>query len=351
MKKTAFYIALVALVVAGAELLCATALRLLQGNWTYAAENYNQKLFEPDTLLVGVPKKNISLAIQGIHYSHNSDGFRGKNFQAKTKKRIACIGGSTTYCIGVNDNETWPFYLDSLLQPEYEVMNFGIPGHSTVEHKKLLPEIISRYAPDIVLFQVGLNDMRCMHVNHLANDYSNFHQPSLYASFGFCLRDRLPRSALLYAAVTLFQKIKVIPACPFPDGNPGGVLSDTVDEKVAENFSNNVDTLLQQCFNADISAGLLPQLLSEDVVTDENYRWWIPYLTKKGIFSAQQKMNDILQSKGSAERRVIFLAANGNVEIRKEDFFDASHLNARGNLKLAEFLAVRLHESPLPPNP
>ena len=174
-KIILFSLASLVLVIALGEIIGAVALRARQGIWIYKkSPNYNFMLFEPDEVLVGVPRRNVSVVVKGILYQHNSKGFREKEFsQRKTRKRIACIGGSTTYCIKVNNDQTWPYYLDSLLQPEYEVMNFGIPGHSTAEHKKLMPRLIRQYSPDIIILHAGLNDLRSMNVNGDDNDPIN----------------------------------------------------------------------------------------------------------------------------------------------------------------------------------
>ncbi len=188
-KKLSFVVVAALLVAVLAEGLFAVALRFVDGQWPYTRpKNANYLLFEPHPDWVITPRKDVTVAVFGpacanhvIH--HNTDGFRGQEIsRVKTRYRVACIGGSTTYCIGVSEDQTWEFYLDQLLQPDCEVLNFGIPGHSSVEHKKLLPQILTRYSPDLVVFQMGLNDLRSMNLADPGPDYKNFHQPSLLLS-------------------------------------------------------------------------------------------------------------------------------------------------------------------------
>lgn len=256
----------------------------------------------------------------------------------KTKRRIACIGGSTTYCIDVGDDQTWPFYLDQLLQPDYEVLNFGIPGHSSVEHRKLLPQILARYSPDIVVFQMGLNDLRSMNVDDPGPDYANFHQPSLrFAASGACLRDRLPRCALIQGTVVLLEKIKVLSVSPFPHGPPAGHVSDSVDPRVVEIFSANLDILLRECLAKHIRVVLLPHAMSPEMISDTNYKWWAPYLSKKGIFNALDALNAVMRRKADGDR-VIYAGFLDGATWGPAEFADPSHLNSTGNLRLAELL-------------
>lgn len=343
-RNKTFTFTTIVLVLVVAELICAVALRVTRGTWIYTEPpNSNYALFEPDRDLVGVPRKNIDTKINGIVYRHNAHGFRGRELEEpKVKKRIVCIGGSTTYGVGVSNNETWPYYLDSLLQPEYEVLNLGIPGHSSVEHKKLLPIAIKEYEPDAVVVHCGLNDLRNMHVTDLGHDYAHFHQPSLHAGLGFCMQDRLPGIAMVHVVYHLLQKMKVVSACPFRNEMPAGTLSDSIDERVVQTFSHNLDTMLLQCAEANIPVYLVPQVLSQDTVTDENLKWWIPYLTEKGIFAALDTMNGVLRGKADG-MHVCFVDLQGQPWTNK-DFYDPSHLNAKGDRKLAGIVAGSIQE-------
>ena len=104
--------------------------------WVYREREINNSvLFEPHSYLIGANKKKSSVQLTGKTYTHNSLGMRGPEATQKTDRiRIMTIGGSTTYGIGVNDWETWPYYLDSLLGNSYEVLNLGVAGYTTAEH-------------------------------------------------------------------------------------------------------------------------------------------------------------------------------------------------------------------------
>jgi lysophospholipase L1-like esterase len=224
------------------------------------------------------------------------------------------------------------------LQPDYEVLNFGIPGHSSVEHKKLLPQILARYSPDVVVFQMGLNDLRNMNVADLGPDYAHFHQPSLlFSASGFCRRDRLPPFALLHAAVVLLEKLKVLKVSPFPHGDAAGHLSDAVDSRVVEIFSANLDILLGECRAKRIRVVLLPHTMSPEMISETNYKWWAPYLTKKGIFNALDALNAAMRRRADGDW-VIYAGFVNDTTWDPAEFFDPSHLNANGNLKFARLL-------------
>lgn len=348
-KRVIFSLITLLLVLVLAEGIFAIALRISEGEWPYTRlKHADYLLFQPDPELGMMPRKDVTVAVLGKIHHHNLDGFRGNEFtRVKTTHRIACIGGSTTYGIGVGDDETWPFYLDQLLQPDCEVLNFGVPAHSSVEHKKLLPQILARYSPDIVIFQLGLNDLRNMNLADPGPDYQNFHQPCLRFSTGEAFRrERLPRSALLHGAVILLEKAGVLQASPFPGGEPPGRVSDSVDPRVVEIFSSNLDILLRECLAKHIPVVLLPHTLSPEVITETNYKWWVPYLTKKGIFNALDAMNAVMQGKADGQRVIYAGFINGEIWSSAE-FCDPSHLNAQGNLRLARLLKEELPWSQL----
>jgi lysophospholipase L1-like esterase len=300
-------------------------------------------LFEPHPDWVLTPRKNVDVTVMGNSHHHNSDGFRGTEFSTvKTKRRIACIGGSTTYCVHVSNDQTWPFYLDQLLQTNYEVLNFGIPGHSSVEHRKLLPLVLARYAPDAVIFQMGLNDLRSMNLDAPGTNYENFHQPSLrFAGTGACRRDILPPCALIQGTVVLLEKLKILGDSPFPRGLPPGHVSDSVDSRIVSTFNASLDILLRACRTNHTRVVLLPHALSPEVIDETNYKWWAPYLTKQGIFDAEIALNDAMRRRADGDW-VIYAGFMDGETWSPAEFADPTHLNPNGNLRLARLLKNNL---------
>lgn len=99
---------------------------------------------------------------------HNALGLRGG--EVSTKKiagayRIVCIGGSTTYETGVEDDRaTYPAQLQTLLRerfghPEVEVLNAGVPGYTSWESAILLQLRVLALDPDLVVYYDNTNDV------------------------------------------------------------------------------------------------------------------------------------------------------------------------------------------------
>ena len=102
-----------------------------------------------------------------ISITVNSLGFRGDEFSLEKQPgtvRIACIGGSTTFCGEVSgDHKTWPHQLQDRLREKYgeniEVINAGIPGYTVSASQRNLEKRVLQLKPDVLLVYHAINDM------------------------------------------------------------------------------------------------------------------------------------------------------------------------------------------------
>jgi hypothetical protein len=96
-------------------------------------------------------------------YQLNSYGMKGPeiDIEDSSKSRIALLGDSYIEGYGKSNNQIIPFFLDSLLSEQYEVLNFGTSGgFGNVEEVALYENAASYFAPDIVvLFFLNYNDL------------------------------------------------------------------------------------------------------------------------------------------------------------------------------------------------
>src|SRR5688572_22571807 len=83
----------------------------------------------------------------------------GADLKDTSKIRIVCIGGSTTFCTGVKDEDSWPAVLQRKLGDKYAVINFGVPAYKSVEAIIQLALFVPEVKPDIVVMYMGWNDL------------------------------------------------------------------------------------------------------------------------------------------------------------------------------------------------
>jgi len=104
---------------------------------------------------------------KGESININNEGFRGPEItKAKPENtyRIFVVGGSTTFGVGVKDDETAPAHLQKIfdyakIDFKVEVINAGIPGAWSRGEVKFVKERLIEYEPDLFIIYDGVNDV------------------------------------------------------------------------------------------------------------------------------------------------------------------------------------------------
>ncbi len=93
-------------------------------------------------------------------YTNNSQGLRSdRNYSyEKTTPRILFLGDSFTYGVGVNDNETFSYWVQNYLENKVEVINAGNPGKGTDYALKFFQVMGRQLKPDVVAVMFFNND-------------------------------------------------------------------------------------------------------------------------------------------------------------------------------------------------
>ena len=105
-------------------------------------------------------------ADNGVAYRTNDAGYRGDHFaaeRARGVRRVALLGDSFAFGLGVKENDTLARHLATLLGQEAacptEVLNFAVPGYGTDQEEALLRRRVLRYTPDVAVVWYFLNDV------------------------------------------------------------------------------------------------------------------------------------------------------------------------------------------------
>ena len=95
----------------------------------------------------------------------NGQGLRDYEYGLKKPEnsiRIAAVGDSTTFGVGVNLEDTYVKQLEKILNKncskKIEVINFGASGASTINELELIQRKVLLYKPDIILLEMDNND-------------------------------------------------------------------------------------------------------------------------------------------------------------------------------------------------
>lgn len=99
-----------------------------------------------------------------VHIVRNELGFRGPSPPAdfESQLTIVTVGGSTTECLYLNEERTWPHVMGVRLAAvlrDVWVNNAGLDGHSTFGHLQLVSQLLTSVRPKYAVFLVGVNDV------------------------------------------------------------------------------------------------------------------------------------------------------------------------------------------------
>lgn len=119
-------------------------------------------MFVEDPLLKWKVAQN---SVEG--YTLNSGGFRGAEFPEGPKgpdeTRILALGDSTTWGMGVMDDQVWTARLEEILKKKKiftnpVVLDAAVPGYTSFQGRLLFESELKKYDPDIVITFFGVND-------------------------------------------------------------------------------------------------------------------------------------------------------------------------------------------------
>lgn len=322
------------------ELTAAIAYRFKDGYLIYHKRpNPNTALFETDPYSICRLKANVDTIINKQHVYHNEFGWRDTVYQPKPYQ-IACIGGSTTYGVGVSNKDTWPNMLEHLLADSIQVINLGVPGHTTNEHFSTLIYDAAIIRPKLIIFHVGLNDMRLAYTSDLDAKYLTHHYPALYRSVGLDFRNQLPPVASLRLLADLAIKAGLTE--PTPNIN----LEKTSDPKKNINQLKAIYRLklkqliaLARVYTDHIV--FVPQVLIPEAFYHSNYQWWAPHLPDSEVVSLMHEFN-VITREVAETHRCLYVDNISNIPFSLEHYTDPSHLNQQGINWFTDSLAAYL---------
>ncbi len=135
-------------------------------------EAIQNKTFLKDNLLLWKLKPSQSFVkkftydnFDGV-YLINSLGLRGEDFLVEKKQgvfRTICLGDSVTFGWRVDFKNSYPKKLEGLLtqnfpQKNFEVINAGILGYTSLQGTRFLKRDLLRLKPDLLVAYFGIND-------------------------------------------------------------------------------------------------------------------------------------------------------------------------------------------------
>jgi len=124
-------------------------------------------IWQPGSRLVFYPDRNSFPGVSSVsHFRANEFGLRGPSLPVgKDVYKIIAVGGSTTLCLMLDDQKTWPQQLMNEMNQQQGrhqvwVSNAGVNGHTAVHHLMMLRSIPFLSQADALILMVGMNDLQ-----------------------------------------------------------------------------------------------------------------------------------------------------------------------------------------------
>ena len=275
----------------------------------------------------------------------NSYGFRGKEFditKAPGTFRIVALGGSTTYGIGLEEDGTYPYHLEKVLQErlgtdKVEVINAGLVSATTAESLSRFLLKVVPLDPDMVIFYEGYNDLPPRMFNDYSGDYYHFRKIPDYKP-PFLSRFLLYRIAVSGFKASLHYPNTTLLSHTWKFEN----LPEEESERI-ENFNNtSTDTYKRNLsYIIDFARARDITIVLSTFGIDDDAPDWNDHMPEelwaKGIGENNAAVTEL------AEEYDLPLIEYYEYGLRNKDvFLDSIHMTSEGNEKMANFFAGTL---------
>lgn len=344
---------LIVLLLASVELIAQLGYRVYKGTWYFRDRQRSARgLFQPHPYFAAAMTPNVTDERNGIRISHNSFRMRGPDF-ARPKppgtRRIIANGGSTTYCSGVSDDETWEHFLQRDLGAPWEVLNNGAPGGTSVETLLQTNLLFSDVQPDLALYYMGWNDARVQHVKNLWPDYSDYHGPWVM-SFGLSGRQLKEPLAIGYllkrvAFHYFFPRMDADVMTRYVQGD-ADQLTDRIDQRALGLFERNMRLIAASCRQQGIATVFIPQIMNYEALTSDQPYGFLPFVRDRDLKTCMAAYNATLE-KVAHEEGVGFLSEMLGEKFATTEFLDQGHFTRAGNEHFAKVVGAYLQSHPL----
>lgn len=299
-------------------------------------------IFKEHPYLSGVGKQNASVK----NYSGskkitlNSSGYRITGGVQGAKTNVILMGGSTTFGTGVSDEDTWAFYLQNKLGNDYNVVNLGLPGYSTMEEIIQLFSIVPSLDPNIIVHYQGWNDIRNYHSKDFTPDYrSHGAQQKSNLRLKHLNKKRFIENFYWF---NLSKKLSP----PLKKTNKNTIQYFTADPRVDSIYKRNLSYIQLISNSLNLKNIYVNQVLNIDSLnncSEDDWDWWTPHIylnALPGLMSGfNQIMNDVIvQNSSTVLIDSIYLKVNFN----NSDFVDLGHFSKKGGDKFSDLLAKEI---------
>ncbi|WP_299438758.1 SGNH/GDSL hydrolase family protein [uncultured Aquimarina sp.] len=336
-------------------------------------------LFQPNTVYEFEVDSTSLKGVSGpTQFSINKDGHRGKPYDFNADYHILTIGGSTTECFYLSENETWPFLLEKQLtnstHKKVWVGNLGKSGLNSRHHIAQMEYLVPTFPKiDLIIILVGANDLlRELKYSPNYNPLTSsevmkttfVHYPSDSIN-GFPYSFKLVQlisgqNQLFFSKRTTHLDINGSNTNVFRNNRSSTKeLIEKVPnmEESLDRYENNINKIveLSEKLNIKIVFVNQPTLWKNNMTNSEIQSLWLgangdytkkgqSYFSHKVLRNCMDQLNKRLEQ--SLEKRSVDLIdLDSKLEKSMNYFYDGMHFNERGAKKVSEILEKSVRTS------
>ena len=293
-----------------------------------------------------------------ITITRNSLGFRGPNPPPDKENylTLVTVGGSTTQCFFLSDDQTWTAQLGKDLERSFKsvwINNAGLDGHSTHGHIVLMEDFIAPLKPKVAIFLVGSNDVARGAISDwdaenvksgLQFDSAKAFIKSLSAySEVVALGLNGYRSYTAYKAGLIHQQIdlKQQPYLDIPADEQKRYFDENASPAFLKGYEERINKLVEICKNNSIDPVLVTQPLLVGFGTDDvtgmdlaRIKAYGPRQSGKMYWDVVQAYNEVTRRVGR-EKQVLVVDLAEEMPKSSRYFYDFIHYTPEGARTIA----------------
>ena len=262
------------------------------------------------------------------------------NTHTTPDKTIAFIGGSTTECLFVHEENRFPNkacrLLENKLNMKINSINAGASGMNSWEGVTVLMQKLINKKPDYVVFMYNVNDMGEL-ISH--GNYNTKFASQEVISFGKKTR-RFIRSIIPHTSAAIkelyYTSIK-------KTAEKSTTEIDVDSEEIFRLYQRNVNMFVSLCRHAGITPVIMTQAnrYTADAPTSPMFKPTVNYEQFKNTYDG---LNNIIR-KTAITRDVILVDLENAIPKDTKHIYDIVHLNDNGSIKAAEAIAEVLSKN------
>lgn len=314
----------------------------------YVQAAYASSMFAPVNDRIEV---TLTKTVGAKTYFINEHGYRGASFKLPKPPgvlRIVVLGGSTVFDLNGDEGADWPHLVERFLKEkghrQVEVINAGIPGHTTSDALGRLYTEIWQWEPDCLLIYEAWNDIKYFNRLSYDNPLIRLIKPSKPDADPFRNYQGTLDYLLSYSQLYMRIRTKYF-AWKYPvtmEGRFNDERRDDVGDLGLAQFKLNMESFVDVSRNIGAIPILVTQATLVSPTNTEEDRKKIVYgyvgLSHEGIVRAYEKCRQVILQIGRKKNADV-LDLLSEFQGKSEVFYDHDHTTPHGSEEVARKVA------------